>query len=92
MDETSGFPPSNGYDAIWIFVDKLRRWCVGYFSLFRGGKRPVAVAPSGGELTLEPTWLRRGVGHRAVAPERVRAETVFKLTRRINVLHTFPSL
>ena len=25
MDETSGFPASNGYDAIWIFVDKLTK-------------------------------------------------------------------
>ena len=25
MDETSGFPPSSGYDAIWVFVDKLSK-------------------------------------------------------------------
>ena len=25
MDETSGFPASEGYDAIWIFVDKLSK-------------------------------------------------------------------
>jgi hypothetical protein len=39
----------------------------------------VTVAPGGGELTLEPTWLRRGVGCRAVAPARVSAEAVFIL-------------
>ena len=52
----------------------------------------MTVAPGGGELTLEPTWLRRGVGCRAVAPVRVSAEAVFKLSRRIIVLHTFISL
>jgi len=25
MDETSGFPESNGMDAIWVFMDKLSK-------------------------------------------------------------------